>query len=104
MLLEAAAASLTSSPAAASARKSRGSRKRGGKAKGLDDDEGEWLTVAHDGKPREKPKVELTVEEKLAKQVAQQQRQNMKVQSTMTEEYRLTRESLQSVPLFTPDE
>jgi alkylated DNA repair protein alkB family protein 5 len=105
MLLEAAAASLTSSPAAASApRKSRGSRKRGGKAKGMDDDEGEWLTVAHDGKPREKPKVELTEEEKLAKQSAQQQRQNMKVQSTMTEEYRLTRESLQSVPLFTPDE
>lgn len=97
-------AAVTAAPAAPK-KKSAAKRRAAAKAaKGAAGDEGEWLTVGSDGKPKDKLRETPTAESKAAKQELSRMKQAMKVQSTMTEEYRLTQESMKSTALFSPEE
>eukprot|EP00930_Biecheleria_cincta_P003497 TRINITY_DN104432_c0_g1_i1.p1 TRINITY_DN104432_c0_g1~~TRINITY_DN104432_c0_g1_i1.p1 ORF type:complete len:557 (-),score=127.69 TRINITY_DN104432_c0_g1_i1:33-1703(-) len=100
-----AAAGCSAAAPAASKKKSAAKRRAAAKAaKGAADDEGEWVTVGNDGRPKDKLRETPTAESKAARQELARVKQAMKVQSPMSEEYRLTQESLKSAALFSPEE
>lgn len=92
----------SASVGAVPASKSKSAKRRARKAaqdKAADDDTG-WIVVGS----KEKVRQELTEDERAARAIAHKARQAMRVQSDLSEEYRLTHESLQSLPLFSSTE
>mmetsp|Transcript_5613 Transcript_5613/g.9367 ORF Transcript_5613/g.9367 Transcript_5613/m.9367 type:complete len:554 (-) Transcript_5613:147-1808(-) len=94
-----AAAAVVAAPVQKSKSAKRRARKAGQDA-AADDDAG-WTVV---GKSKEKARQDLPEEERAARVATHKFRQAMRVQSELSEEYRLTHESLQSLPLFTSTE
>lgn len=99
----------TAVPAAAAAavvpaQKSKSAKRRARKAaheEAIADDDAGWITVS---KSKEKLRQEMTEEERAARAAAHKARQAMKVQNELSDEYRLTLESVGTLQLFSPSE